>query len=329
MKISVILCTFNRNATLPLALDSLAAQRLPDSCWWEVVVVDNNSTDATRATVGKYCERYPGKFRYLFEPEQGLSRARNAGIRTARGEILAFLDDDVVAEPNWLSNLTSSMADPRWAGAGGRIVPLHGFAPPNWLTLGGEMDLGGPLALFDQGATPGELKRAPYGANMAFRRDMFVKYGDFRVDLGRCGASLLSGEDTEFANRLIAASEPLRYEPSAVVHHPVPAERLNKRYFRNWWFDFGRGRIIERARRPAVFGLSREWFSIFHLLWHFLPARTMRWLLATSPQRRFYDKCQVWLTVGEIVQNYRLALSRERANPRLEVRAGLDQGESS
>jgi glucosyl-dolichyl phosphate glucuronosyltransferase len=310
MKVTVILCTFNRSATLPCALDSLVAQQVPASVTWEVVVVDNNSTDDTRVTVERYCNRYPGRFRYLFEAQQGLSRARNAGIHAACGEILAFLDDDVVAEPDWLANLTSSLTDPAYAGAGGRVVAPTGFAPPHWLTLGGEMDLGGPLALFDQGAIPGELNRAPYGANMAFRRSMFEKYGDFRVDLGRCGSSLLSGEETEFANRLLVASELLRYEPSAVVHHPVPAERLNERYFRNWWFDFGRGRIIERTRRPSLLGFPREWFSIFHLLWRFLPIRTMRWLLATAPRRRFYHKCQVWLTVGEIVQNYRVALSR-------------------
>jgi len=310
MKVSVILCTFNRSATLPSALDSLVAQVLSPSVPWEIVVVDNNSSDETRATIERYCNRYPGRLRYLFEPQQGLSRARNAGIRAARGEIFAFLDDDVVADRDWLSNLTSALSDSVWAGAGGRVVPPEGFSPPHWLTLGGDMDLGGPLALFDLGMMPGDLKRAPFGANMAFRRSMFEKYGDFRVDLGRCGSSLLSGEETEFANRLLAASERIRYEPTAIVHHPVPAERLNEKYFRNWWFDFGRGRIIERARRPSLLGLSREWFSILNLLWRFLPVRTMRWLLTLSPPKRFYHKCQVWLTVGEIVQNYRVAFSR-------------------
>lgn len=310
MKISVVLCTFNRSSSLPAALDSLVAQEIPDSVRWEVVVVDNNSTDQTRETIGNYCKRYPQRFRYLFEAEQGLSRARNAGIRAAQGEILAFLDDDVVAEPNWLCNLTAYLDDAHWAGAGGRIVPPSGFQPPNWLTLGGDMDLGGPLALFDLGTVPGELKRAPYGTNMAFRRSMFEKYGDFRVDLGRCGNGHLSGEDTEFGNRLLAGAERLRYEPSAVVHHPVPAERLSARYFRNWWFDFGRGRIIERIRRPAVIGVPREWFSVLNLLCTFLPVRAVRWVLARSRPRRFYHKCQVWLTIGEIVQNCRTSLSR-------------------
>jgi glycosyltransferase involved in cell wall biosynthesis len=287
------------------------AQVLPDSVTWEVIVVDNNSSDQTLATAQGYCRRYPGRIRYIFEPQQGLSRARNAGIRDARGEIIAFIDDDVIAEPTWLHNLTASLQDVKWAGAGGRILPPVDFQPPHWLTLGGEMDLGGPLALFDLGDVPSELKRAPYGTNMAFRKNMFEKYGYFRVDLGRCGNSLLSGEDTDFGNRLMAAAEHLRYEPSAVVHHPVPKERLSKKYFRSWWFDFGRTRIIERDGRPAIFGIPREYISIVNLAWHLLPVRILQWLLTLKQKPRFYKKCQVWLTVGEMVQNYRRGLSSE------------------
>jgi glycosyltransferase involved in cell wall biosynthesis len=311
MHITVILCTFNRCISLHKALDSVAAQQLPEFVQWEVIVVDNNSRDKTREVVDEYCRRYPGRFRYLFEPQQGLSRARNAGIRDARGEIIAFIDDDVIAEPIWLQNLTASLLDGKWAGAGGRIRPPVEFSPPHWLTLGGEMDLGGPLALFDLGDAPGELKRAPYGTNMAFLRSMFEKHGGFRVDLGRCGSSLLSGEDTDFGNRLMSAAERLRYEPSAVVHHPVPRERLNKKYFRAWWFDFGRTRIIERDFRPALCGISREYISILNLVLRFLPGRVLQWLVTLKPKPRFYRKCQVWLTVGEVVQNYRKALSPE------------------
>ena len=213
MDITVVLCTFNRCVSLPKALNSVASQILPDSVSWEVVVVDNNSRDQTRMVAQDYCRKHPGLFRYVFEPQQGLSRARNAGIRNAQGRIIAFLDDDVIAEPTWLQNLTASLRDGRWAGAGGRILPTMDFEPPHWLTLGGEMDLGGTLALFDLGEVSCELKRAPFGTNMAFRKNMFEKYGIFRVDLGRCGNILLSGEETEFGNRLMSAGEHLGYEP--------------------------------------------------------------------------------------------------------------------
>lgn len=319
MKISVVLCTFNRCLSLPKALDSLAAQTLSEDVSWEAIIVDNNSSDETRALSEQYCHRYPGRFRYAFEPQQGLSRARNAGIRHARGEIIAFIDDDVIADPEWLQNLTASLLHGQWAGAGGRILPPSDFSPPKWLTLGGEMDLGGTLALFDLGEKPGELKRAPYGTNMAFRASMFKKYGMFRVDLGRCGQSLLSGEDTEFGKRLMMAGEQLRYEPAAVVYHPVPVERLSEKHFRSWWFAFGRTRIIERSARPSCFGVSREFLSIVNLIWYFLPLRMLQWLLALNPRPRFYNKCQVWLTLGELAQNYREATASKRAAQEMQL----------
>ena len=306
MKITIVLCTFNRCLSLPKALDSVVAQILPESVAWDVLVVDNNSSDQTREVVEGYSRRYPGRVRYLFEPGQGLSRARNAGIRQSRGEIIAFIDDDVIAEPTWLQNLTASLDSGKWVGAGGRIVPPLDFNPPDWFTVGGEMDLvGALLPLFDLGDQPGEMKRPPYGANMAFRKSMFDRYGVFRADLGRCGNSLLMGEDTEFGNRLIAAGECLHYEPSAVVEHPVPMERLSKKYFCAWWFDYGRTRIIERTARPPILGIPRKFFSLASLVLRFLTLRTLRWAFTLGAQRRFYNKCQVWLTIGEIAQTYR------------------------
>src|SRR5208283_848817 len=106
--ITVVLCTYNRCEELARALESIAASKLPESARWEVVVVDNNSTDETRAVVQKFLDRYPGRFRYLQEPQQGLSFARNTGVRNAFGEYVAFTDDDIQAEPAWLQNLVGS-----------------------------------------------------------------------------------------------------------------------------------------------------------------------------------------------------------------------------
>ena len=141
MKITVILCTYNRCTILAKALNSVAASRLPESIEWEVLVVDNNSSDRTREVVEDYCRRFPGRFRYLFEPQQGLSYARNAGIREGRGYVLAFMDDDVTVEPEWLQNLTACLQDGEWAGAGdepyrGRVsrrrVGCHSRSRTTW-----------------------------------------------------------------------------------------------------------------------------------------------------------------------------------------------------
>lgn len=308
MNITVVICTYNRCFTLARALDSVAAQLLPDSVSWEVVVVDNNSCDQTREVVEDYGRRFPGRFRYVFEPHQGLSRARNAGIHAARGEIIAFTDDDVIADSNWLRNLTASLFDGKCAGAGGRIVPPPDFTPPDWYAMDGTMDLPGAfLPLFDLGNETCEMKKAPYGANMAFHKSMFEKHGMFRVDLGRFGDNLLMGEDTNFGNLLISAGEVLRYEPSALVQHPVPQERLSKKHFRAWWFDFGRTRIIERGVRRALFGIPGEYISILSVLLRSLPIRLCRWLFTVEPRLRFSNECQVRLALGEIVQHYRKA----------------------
>lgn len=296
MKITVILCTYNRGHSLGKALESVLASIVPEGLEWELLVVDNNSSDQTRATVNEFCLRHPGRVRYLFEARQGLSNARNAGIREAHGEIIAFIDDDVTVEPTWLQNLTASLHDVSWGGAGGRIRAPQDFTPPRWLTFGGIMDGSGVLALFDVGDVPGELKIPPYGANMAFRKSMFERYGGFRPDLGRCGNSLISNEDTEFGSRLIAAGERLRYEPSAVVHHPIPAERLSKKYFLAWWFAYGRAMFRQMGKRPPVWGIPRHYVSI--------SSRAIRWMFSTDPKRRFYWKTRIWAAAGEFFEIY-------------------------
>src|SRR5208282_2321290 len=102
LNITVILCTYNRCQSLARALDSVAAQTFSESVEWEVLVVDNNSRDQTRDVAEDFCRRYPGRFRYLFEPRQGKSYALNAGIREARGDILALLLRHRPGRPKYL-----------------------------------------------------------------------------------------------------------------------------------------------------------------------------------------------------------------------------------
>ena len=310
MKITAILCTYNRCKSLTSALDSIAAQTLPASVEWEVLVVDNNSRDQTREVVEDFCRRHPSRFRYLFEPQQGKSYALNAGIRAARGEILAFLDDDVTVDPRWLDNLTAPLRNGEWAGSGGRTIPTQAFTPPDWLALDGPYSMMGILyAHFDLGDKPRELDQAPYGTNMAFRREMFEKYGGFRTDMGPSPGSEIRNEDTEFGRRLLAAGERLRYEPSAVVYHPPPEYRIQKDFFLTWWFDYGRALVREWGRGPAVLGIPRPYLNILRLGTTTMAQRIRRWMLALNPQQRFYYKCRVWVTAGQIKEYYRLARS--------------------
>jgi glucosyl-dolichyl phosphate glucuronosyltransferase len=306
MKITVILCTFNRCVSLQKALDSAAAQVLPESVQWEVLVVDNNSSDQTRKIAEDYCRRYSGRFRYIFEPQQGKSHALNRGIREAQGDVVAFMDDDVTAEPTWLHNVTAPLQHSTWVGVGGRIVPPLNFSPPSWLALEGPYDLGGILALFDKGREGAELTEAPYGTNMAFRKQIFEKYGLFRPDLGPCPGSEIRGEDTEFGRRVLNGGDRLWYEPSAIVHHAVPENRLGKKYFLRFLYDHGRASIREKELRPPIWFIPRLYFMIPKIVLSLLLRRILAWLFAFNPQQRFQRKCMVWMNFGQIVEIFHL-----------------------
>ena len=307
VKISVILCTYNRCQSLTKALESLATSTLSKNVEWEVVLVDNNSSDKTREVAESFCRRH-SNFRYLFEPQPGKSYALNTGIREARGEILAFVDDDVVVESAWLQNLTAPLVNGKWAGVGGRILPAHSFSCPPWLSLSGPCAMGGILcAHFDLGGEARDLDLPPFGTNMAFHRSMFEKYGNFRTDMGPSPGSEIRSEDTEFGRRLIRAGESLRYVPSAVVYHEVSESRINKEFFLQWWFDYGRAQMRERGMPPDVWGIPRHYISIPKVIGSTLLIRTFRWMRSVNPQRRFFWKCYVWVTVGWIVEMPRLA----------------------
>jgi glucosyl-dolichyl phosphate glucuronosyltransferase len=308
MQISVILCTYQRCHSLARALQSVAKSTLPSAVEWEVLVVDNNSSDQTREVVEEISRRYPAHFRYLFEGRPGKSHALNAGIRNARGDILAFMDDDVTVEPTWLENVTAPLHNNEWVGVGGRILPDHTLAYPRWLSLHDPYALA-PLALFDLGTQAGPLTEPPFGTNMAFQRKVFEKYGGFRTDLGPRPGSEIRNEDSEFGHRLLAAGERLRYEPDAVVYHSVPRNRVQKPYFQAWRFDKGRAEIRQ-------FGIPDEtsWFVAgipLYLFRRFL-RWTLQWMVSLRPSQRFSCKLKVWSLAGTILECYRQSTSTRR-----------------
>jgi glycosyltransferase involved in cell wall biosynthesis len=311
MKITVILCTYNRCQSLSNALESVAATIFSDSVEWEVLVVDNNSKDQTREVVADFCRRYPGRFRYLFEERQGKSHALNAGVRASQGDILAFMDDDVTVEPRWLQNLTTPLDNSEWTGVGGRILPPSMFSAPSWLAMEGRYSLVGTLALFNLGNNGCELDRAPFGTNMAFHKKMFERYGGFRTDMGPSPGSEIRNEDTEFGRRLIAQGHRLWYEPSAVVYHAVSTERLTKRYFLAFWFDHGRASVREWGDGPSICGIPRAYLRMLKIGLYGLP-KMLRWTLTLDSKRRFYWKGMVWMVAGEIVEIFRQSVKSDQ-----------------
>lgn len=292
--ISVVVCTYNRSESLGATVKSLAAQTLPESIGWEILIVDNNSTDETRQVVEDLQRRYPERIRYMFELKQGLSHARNAAIREARGEILAFIDDDETAAPSWLGGLTANLYTGEWAGAGGPVLPKWERPRPNWLAIDSPFTLG-PLAAWKADPTVARLTNPPVGANMAYRKDLFERYGGFRTDLGRVGKILLHGEDTEFGRRLMAAGKKLRYEPSAITYHPAEENRLHKKYFLTWWFNKGRSDVREfgdETNKPKIAGVPLR-------LLRDVTVEVVRWMVAFSPAKRFVSILKIWDYAGE------------------------------
>jgi glucosyl-dolichyl phosphate glucuronosyltransferase len=298
-RVTVILCTYNRAGSLVETLISLAATELASSIDWDVLVVDNNSSDGTRTVVEEFCQRYPDRFRYMFEPQQGKSYALNAAIREAKGDILAFVDDDETVSKDWLSNLTSGLVGGEWAGAGGRILPKWNCQRPQWCSADSAFTLA-PLAVFDIGLAPGPLNEPPFGANMAYRREVFDRHGVFRTDLGRSGRNTISNEDTEFGRRVIAAGLRLRYEPLALTYHVVEENRIQKTYFLGWWFNKGRSDVRElgtAVERGRLVGIPPKLFRV--LVW-----TTGRWIVTMKTSVRFIRKLEVWNCAGQIYEFY-------------------------
>src|SRR5436190_6621269 len=172
VQVSVVIGTYNRAHLLKGTLEALASQTVPSSLEWEIVVVDNNSRDTTAQVVTAFSKTIATPVRYVFEPELGISRARNRGIREARGSIIAFTDDDVLPSPDWIADLLAAID--RWNahGVGGRILPRWETSPPRWLTDNrhlrnrlGIMDFESSRLL----ALPVTGEPQAWGGNMAFR----------------------------------------------------------------------------------------------------------------------------------------------------------------
>ncbi len=263
--ISVIICTYNRAGSLTKALASIEQLVIPANMEWELLVVDNNSSDSTRDVVEHYRQRDKLPIHYLFEPRQGKVHAANHGISKSRGSIVAFTDDDVLFDPQWLKALLDAFDRYDCAGVGGRVIALWDFPKPKWLgTPGmGKLINGGPIVSHSLGSNvPQAYERSgvpiPAGANMAFRRDVFGCWGRFRDDLGPIGRSGLKGEDNEFCQRLLDHGEMLIYCPDAVIYHPVESHRVTKKYLRRWMLSSGRS----MARMEAVTHNSRLFLGI-------------------------------------------------------------------
>jgi glycosyltransferase involved in cell wall biosynthesis len=241
---TVVVPTFNRPKSLQAALDSLLAQDIREP--YEVIVVDNNSSDATRSVVEAVSRTSQGKVRYVLERRQGASVARNSGIAASRGEIVAFVDDDVVASPSWLRCLVDCFrTHPEAWVVGGRILLQLPEIRPSWFDESSSV-LASYLGRLDRGSETCKMKY-PYDiweGNLAIRRLTLSQIGAFNTNLGRTGTCLLSGEGDELLSRIHRAGGIAYYCGRSVVTHSVPLSRLTRNWFRRRAYGQGRTDVI-------------------------------------------------------------------------------------
>lgn len=247
--ITVIICTYNREKYIRPLLDSIVANTMAPS-EYEIVLVDNNCTDQTRQVCEHFSASHPEiTFRYVVEPEQGLSAARNKGIREAKGKYLVYIDDDALVDPHYLKDYVDYFeAHPEVMALGGPIEPLYETAEPAWMSpytkalLTAWMNYGDHPREYPQGRYPG-------GGNSAYRKEVFDKVGFYNTDLGRKGGNLMGSEEKDIFDKMHSLGMKVMYIPEPVLHHCIPQAKLEEPYFNRLTCQMG---ISERRRTLAI-----------------------------------------------------------------------------
>jgi glycosyltransferase involved in cell wall biosynthesis len=249
VNVTVALCTWNRAALLDQTLERFGALEIPPGVAWEVIVVDNNSSDGTAAVLRKHRDRLP--LAPLFESRQGQSYARNTAIAAAKGELLLWTDDDVLVAQDWLAQyVDAAQKYPEAAYFGGPVEPWYESEPPSWLKRNLKQ-FGKVVAIIALGDADRPLGEGEHviGANMAFRTEVLQQYR-YDVRLSRTGARLAGCEDHEMTDRVRADGRHGMWVAGATVRHFIPKERTTLRFARQWWRE--QAQLFARRRPEAA-----------------------------------------------------------------------------
>jgi glycosyltransferase involved in cell wall biosynthesis len=289
---TILLCTYNRARLLRETLAAIAAMTPVTDCDVEIIVVDNNSTDNTPQVIADAARRTPLRIVSLRETQQGKSFALNRGLEVARGDVVALTDDDVWPERDWLSRIVERFRERDVTFVFGKVLPRWAVLPPPELLTVRARDIWGPLALVDYGDDAAEYlpeltgQPLPIGANLAFARQALLTVGGWRTDLGKVNNTLTSGEDHEIFCRLRRFNLYSGfYDPAIAVRHYVPARRLRRKYFRQWFYWSGKTYAlmlddlyphIDMTRVMRIAGTPR-------FLWRQALQQLARWLWTRRP----------------------------------------------
>ena len=245
MDLSVVLSTYNRCHLLDQDISALLAQKT--NLAYEVVLVDNNSTDKTAEKIAGYVSR-DSRVRYVFEGRQGVAYGRNAGIGAARADLIAFCDDDVYVSENWVQGMCDALARyPEAEFVGGKVVPVWKHSPPKWLKTNMA-----PLALQDYGDQPMRVSMENalclVSACLGVRRRALDRAGLFPLKTQRVKDSVGSSEDYEWELEVWKYGGYGMYVPGLVCYCEVPASRLVRSYHRRWHLGHGKFNALARRR---------------------------------------------------------------------------------
>jgi glucosyl-dolichyl phosphate glucuronosyltransferase len=296
VRISALVCTYNRSPYLLNALQSLDNQTL-DSNLYEVIVVDNASTDETKKVFGAFGKRV--NWHYIYDPVIGLSHARNTGWQTAEGDYVALMDDDAVAKPDWLAKFLEAFDTlrPQPGGIGGRCIPIWEIPQPDWLSD----KMLGILSVYHYADAPSVINEGQglSACNIAYPKSLLQWAGGFCEDLGRKGSALRGGEEAYLQRQMEAGGYRLVYHPEILVSHHISASRLTKRWFRQhaYWQGKAQALIIASIPKPLAFW-SRVRLTLNRLGWAIPRFGLM--IVSTKPSDRFRRECQLIETIGFI-----------------------------
>ena len=247
--LSAVICTYNREKYIYNVLRSIAENDFSKD-GYEIVLVNNNCTDNTEAECLRFKNDFPDvAFHCFHEPNQGLSYARNCGIRESKGDIIIYVDDDAVVNKEYLRTYAEFFSrNHEAAAAGGPITPQYETEEPEWMShytrmlLTGALDLGSKEREFPKGAFPG-------GGNVAYRRSVFDQIGLFNVELGRKGNSLIGAEEKDLFDRMGSQGMKFYYLPNAILYHIIPEHKLTKDYLKRLSLGIGQS---ERYRTKTI-----------------------------------------------------------------------------
>ncbi len=284
MKLTVAICTWNRCALIKKTLEQITRMAIPVDVDWELLVINNNSTDATPEVLATFEGALP--LRVLIEPEAGLSNARNRAVREATGDYILWTDDDVLVDEKWMKAYSSSFQ--LWPDAaifGGNIEPWFEGNPPEWLQRGWK-HVASAFASRDLGdqAIPLANGVLPFGANFAVRTKELRNYA-FDPRLGVRPDSIMGGEETTLIKRMLEDGITGRWVPDARVRHFIPKPRQTIDYVRHYFRGYGEYCAHEGISQTdaTIFGAPR---------WIWREAFVSK---AKYRMRRIFSQPEVWV----------------------------------